>query len=574
MHKRLISDLIAVSVFFLLLPLSIEAQIFRDKNYPKGYFRNPLGIPMNLSGNFGELRPNHYHMGLDLKTEKRENLPVYAAAEGYIARIKIEPAGFGRAIYINHPNGFTTLYAHLNDFTPALDNYVKQQQYKLESWKVFLELPAGLFPVKKGDFIAYSGNTGGSQAPHLHFEIRRTIDDVNLNPMLFGFPLADNTRPAILRLAIYDRNKSTYEQSPRIIPVVRTASGYATSPATISSSSNRISLGITAYDTHTGSTNQNGIFEAVISDNGRPVSAFRMDEISYNDTRYMNAHIDYRTKANGGPYLQHLSALPGYLNSIYADIGDGVLDLSDGEVHPITITIRDPYGNTSELRSNIKHNGAVASPGISPAKMFYPLMLDVFESEDCEFYMGENCLYDSVRIKYAVAKSSSPAVVSDVHAIGAAYIPLQDSFMVRLRPDREIDESRKSKVVMQRFSGTKKSLAKVEWQGNWASAKFRDFGNFQLVLDESPPVIVPIGFVDGSNLSRASRISITVRDNLEAFQNFRAELDGKWLRFTNDKGKTFHYRFDERCPPGEHELKIYVEDEAGNAATQVYHFTR
>ena len=574
MHKRLFSDLVAVSVFFLLLPLSIEAQIFPDKNYPKGYFRNPLGIPMNLSGNFGELRPNHYHMGLDLKTEKRENLPVYAAAEGYIARIKIEPAGFGRAIYINHPNGFTTLYAHLNDFTPALDNYVKQQQYKLESWKVFLELPAGLFPVRKGDFIAYSGNTGGSQAPHLHFEIRRTDDDVNLNPMLFGFPLADNTRPSILRLAIYDRNKSTYEQSPRIIPVVRTASGYATSPATIMSSSTRISLGITAYDTHTGSTNQNGIFEAVISDNGRPVSAFRMDEISYNDTRYMNAHIDYRTKANGGPYLQHLSALPGYLNSIYADIGDGVLDLIDGEVHPITITIRDPYGNTSELRSNIKYNGAVASPGISPSKMFYPLMLDVFESENCEFYMGENCLYDSVRIKYAVAKSSSPAVVSDVHAIGAAYIPLQDSFMVRLRPNREIDESRKSKVVMQRFSGTKKSLAKVEWQGNWASAKFRDFGNFHLVLDESPPVIVPVGFVDGSNLSRASRISITVRDNLEAFQNFRAELDGKWLRFTNDKGKTFHYRFDERCPPGQHELKIYVEDEAGNAATQVYRFTR
>jgi hypothetical protein len=574
MHKRLISDLVAFSVFFLLLPFSIEAQIFPDKNYPKGYFRNPLGIPMNLSGNFGELRPNHYHMGLDLKTEKRENLPVYAAAEGYIARIKIEPAGFGRAIYINHPNGFTTLYAHLNNFTPALDHFVKQQQYKLESWKVFLELPAGLFPVKKGDFIAYSGNTGGSQAPHLHFEIRRTVDDVNLNPMLFGFPLADNTRPSILRLAIYDRNKSTYEQSPRIIPVVRTASGYVTSPATILSTSNRISLGITAYDTHTGSTNQNGIFEAVITDNGRPLSAFRMDEISYNDTRYMNAHIDYRTKANGGPYLQHLSALPGYLNSIYADVGDGVLDLSDGEVHAITITIRDPYGNTSELRSNIKHNGAVASPGVSSAKMFYPLMLDVFESEDCEFYMGENCLYDSVRIKYAAAKSSNPAVVSDVHAIGAAYIPLQDSFMVRLRPNREIDESRKSKVVMQRFSGTKKSLAKVEWQGNWASAKFRDFGNFQLVSDESPPVIVPIGFVDGSNLSRASGISITVRDNLEAFKNFRAELDGKWLRFTNDKGKTFHYRFDERCPPGQHELKIYVEDEAGNATTKVYRFTR
>src|SRR5688500_4548093 len=151
-------------------------------SYPQGYFRNPLGIPMLLSGNFGELRPNHYHMGLDLKTLARENLPVYAAAEGYIARIKIEPAGFGRAIYVNHPNGYTTVYAHLNAFNTPLDQWVKQQQYEQESWKVFLELKPDQFPVKKGDFLAYSGNTGGSQAPHVHFEMRRTNGDVNVNP--------------------------------------------------------------------------------------------------------------------------------------------------------------------------------------------------------------------------------------------------------------------------------------------------------------------------------------------------------------------------------------------------------
>src|SRR5688572_31369458 len=130
-----------------------------QQSYPKGYFRNPLNIPMNLSGNFGELRPNHYHMGLDLKTAQRENLPVYAAADGYIARIKIEPGGFGRAIYINHPNGFTTLYAHLNNFNTQLENWIKQYQYQVQSWKVFPDLAPGTFPVKKGDFIAYSGNT-------------------------------------------------------------------------------------------------------------------------------------------------------------------------------------------------------------------------------------------------------------------------------------------------------------------------------------------------------------------------------------------------------------------------------
>ncbi len=185
-------------------------------SYPKGYFRNPLELPMDLSGNFGELRPNHYHMGLDLKTNRVENQLVHAAADGYISRIKIEPGGFGRAIYINHPNGFTTLYAHLNDFNPKLENWVKQQQYSKESWNIFLELTPGQFPVKQGDFLAYSGNTGGSQAPHLHFEIRRTTDDVNVNPMLFGFPLADNTAPRILRLAVYDRTGACMSNHPNL----------------------------------------------------------------------------------------------------------------------------------------------------------------------------------------------------------------------------------------------------------------------------------------------------------------------------------------------------------------------
>src|SRR4051812_351735 len=169
-------------LLILLNSCPLHAQVFETHKYPSSYFRNPLNIPISLSGNFGELRPNHYHMGLDIRTHKVQNLPVFAAADGYVARVKIEPFGFGRAIYINHPNGFTTVYGHLNNFFPQLEQYVKEKQYENESWSVFLEIPPTLFPVKKGSLIAYSGTTGGSQAPHLHFEIRSTSDDVNLNP--------------------------------------------------------------------------------------------------------------------------------------------------------------------------------------------------------------------------------------------------------------------------------------------------------------------------------------------------------------------------------------------------------
>lgn len=563
-----------VSVFLFLNCYSSLAQVFPPKDYPQGYFRDPLAIPISLSGNFGELRPNHYHMGLDIKTMARVNLPVYAAADGYIARIKIEPAGFGRAIYINHPNGFTTLYAHLNDFFPQLEAYVKKEQYRQESWKIFLDLPPGLFRVQKGDFIAYSGTTGGSQAPHLHFEIRRTSDDVNLNPLLFGLPLADRTNPMILRLALYDRNKSTYEQAPKLVPVKKTVNGYSTGPALLTVNFSKISFAITAYDTHTGSTNLNGIYEALLYDNDKFVEGFQIDNISYNETRYVNAHIDYKTRAAGGPFLQHLSELPGYVNSIYTKkAGDGVVDISDGLLHTIRIVVKDAYGNTSELNYSLRYSGLSIKTTDPAGKMFYPLMVDIAENDDCEFYLAENCLYDSVHVKYTRSLPANAAVISAVHNIGNTNIPLQDSFIVRIKPLQAIAPGDREHVVMQRFAGRDKDVEKVEWQHDWASARFRDFGSFQLVVDKEPPIIVPVGTI-GGNLSRSPWIAFIVRDNLESFKNFRAELDGKWLRFTNDKGRTFTYRFDEMCPPGQHTLKITVEDEAGNAAAREFQFTR
>jgi len=566
-------------IVFLLCSEMLTAQVFPPAVYPKGYFRNPLAIPIDLSGNFGELRPNHYHMGLDLKTKARENQPVYAAADGYVARIKIEPAGFGRALYINHPNGYTTLYAHLNDFNPQLEAWVKEQQYKQQSWRIFLEPPASLFPVKKGDFIAYSGNTGGSQAPHLHFEVRRSADDVNLNPLLFGLPLADNVPPRILRMGIYDRTKSIYEQSARLFPAKATGgTKYTATPELINVSSPSISFAIGAFDTHTGSTNLNGIFESILYVDEQPVAAFQMDNISYNDTRYLNAHIDYRTKAGGGPWLQQLFDLPGYINSIYRNIkNNGVVDLSDGAIHTVRIEVKDTYLNTSTLYCRVQYKPGAASATTTPSAdnpMFYPLMLDGFEKENCEFFIGERCLYDSVHIRYARAATANPQAVSALHSIGASYIPLQEAFLVRVQPVKLLTPEQQQRTIMQWTSGAKKDVQKVEWQNNWASARFRDFGSYMLLVDQEPPSIVPIGFTDGADLSKATRIAFTVNDNNNKFKNVKPMLDGKWLRFTNDKGRTFIYRFDEQCPPGKHDLTIYAEDEAGNATTKTFTFTR
>jgi murein DD-endopeptidase MepM/ murein hydrolase activator NlpD len=230
-------------LFFISLTFSSLsfAQFFPAKNYPKGYFIYPVEARIGLAANFGELRANHYHMGLDCRTDRAENKIVKAAAEGYIARVSVAPFGFGRAIYINHPNGLTTLYGHLNEFYPALEKYVKEQQYKLESWQVSLIIPAGLFPVKKGQFIAYSGNTGGSQGPHCHFEIRDTKTEKVLNPLLFNLPIPDNVPPTILRLSMYDRCKSTYSQVPKIFALKTENGKYTTVQNLITVNTDKIS---------------------------------------------------------------------------------------------------------------------------------------------------------------------------------------------------------------------------------------------------------------------------------------------------------------------------------------------
>jgi murein DD-endopeptidase MepM/ murein hydrolase activator NlpD len=545
-----------------------------QQSYTKGYFRNPLNIPIMLAGNFGELRPNHFHMGVDIKTAQRENLPVYAAAEGYVSRIKIEPAGFGRAIYITHPNGYTTLYAHLNNFAAKIDAYVKQQQYAQESWKIELQVPPNLLPVKQGDFIAYSGNTGGSQAPHLHFEIRKTEDDLNLNPLLFGLPVKDNVPPRILRFAVYDRTRSVYEQTPKVATAKFSKGSYVTAPSVVKIGSPLVSFAITAYDTHTGSSNLNGIFSATLYVNDADEESFTMNNISYNATRYLNAHIDYRYKTLSGSYLQHLCELPGFINSIYANgNGKGVIDISDGDIYDIKVVVKDAAGNKSELKTRVQFDPKVPLAPPATGKLFYPLMLEGSESENCEFFIGEKCLYDSVHIQYRNSASGDPDVISDVHTIGASYIPLQDSILVRIVPDLSFTEADKPYTVMQWTSGTKSAVQKVQWQQGWAAAKFREFGNFRLVRDTEPPVIT-LSFADWADLSRATRISFNVRDNLHNIKNVRAELDGKWLRFTNDKYKAFIYQFDEKCLTGPHVLKVSAEDEAGNKTTVSYNFVR
>lgn len=560
-----------LAICFLINKLSV-AQLFPPKNYPQQYFQWPVGAKMGLVANFGELRPNHFHMGLDIRTDQKENVPVYAAADGYIAKVKIEPFGFGRCIYINHPNGFTTVYAHLNNFNPALEKYITTQQYLLKKWNVFLDIPASLFPVKKGAFIAYSGSTGGSQGPHVHFEIRDTRTDKVLNPLLFGFPVPDHVAPVIVRLAVYDRNYSTYEQTPKIYILKKVNGMYRPAGGNINVDFDRVSFAISAYDCYTGSNNPNGIYSAELFDNDKAICGFEMDSISYDETRYLNAHIDYKTRSSGGPFLQHLSKLPGYKDGIYKTAGsdNGVIYLQDHSSHDIKIIVSDANQNSSTIGFSLKADLVKENKhAYNPNKTFYPNLINVFENNDLSFYMPETALYDSFRFIY---KEAIPSTGKTIYQLHNTSVPVHNYFPVRIRDNFPAEDT--GHIVMKRFSGIKEDYKKAVCENGWYKAGFREFGNYQLLLDRIPPTITPIGFRDGMNAAKLSRIAFAVSDNTKEITNFTALLDGNWLRFSNDKGKVFIYVFDEHCSPGPHELKIIAEDQAGNKTEKNYRFTR
>jgi murein DD-endopeptidase MepM/ murein hydrolase activator NlpD len=554
----------------ILLPQLLHAQL-QEKTYPQGYFRNPLNVPIQLAGNYGELRPNHFHSGIDIKTQQQENLSVFAAADGYVSRIGVSHTGYGNVLYINHPNGYTTVYGHLNRFYPALEQYVKQQEYATESWATDLEIPVDKFPVKKGDFVAWSGNTGGSAGPHVHFEVRDTKTEKPLNPLLFGFDIPDNKAPDVYRIAIYDRDKSVYDQTPVILSVKKVNGEYVPTQPVVKVRAATAGLGINAVDRMSNAPNTYGIYEAILFDGNVLNSGFQMDNIGFNETRYINAHVDYKVKKGGGPWLQLLFSVPGNKLNIYKDInGDGSIDLSDGTPHPVKLVVKDAYGNASTVRFSLQQSGE-PTPVPKCANTMYPESRNIFENNQVEFCLEEPALYDRICFNYAelstVANAYSPTL-----RLHTPLVPLQNSFALYIKPEREIPAAQKSKVVMVR-EGLGETISSTTIDEGWYVGQFREFGNFHLEVDTIAPKIALLGGVkNGSDLSKATRISFSISDN-SGIKSYRAELDGKWLMFSR-KSNVITYTFDEHCRPGKHSLRMIVTDIAGNTNEQTITFTR
>ena len=349
-------QLFSISIYFLVVFSAFTQPL---KQYPKGYFTFPIrpGQQNFLSGNMGELRGNHFHAGLDIKTQGEIGLPIYASADGYVSRIKISPFGYGRALYITHPNGYTTVYAHLNRLSPQLEKYVIEQQYKRTSFSVDLYPKKGDFTVKQKEIVAYSGNSGSSRGPHLHWEIRDQSSAV-LNPLLFGFKeVKDNIKPSIYQVALtpisedarINGNFKTYFFRPnystqKAYKVNSKISAYGT-----------LGLSLKANDKLNGANNRNGIAKIEVFQDDVKIYEYHNTRVSFSETRFINAHIDYSLYRNGrGRFHRCYVGDGNQLNFYEKDDKNGKLLIQDSLDHKIFIKIWDAYNNQSSLSFILK----------------------------------------------------------------------------------------------------------------------------------------------------------------------------------------------------------------------------
>ena len=322
-------------------------------------------------------------------------------------------------------------------------------------------------------------------------------------------------------------------------------------------------------------TNPNGIYSAKISLDDDPLIEFVLDSMDYDETDYVNAHIDYKYRYRGGSYLQQLFKLPGDNGRDYRlKSGDGTIDLTDSKVHEVVIEISDIKGNTSSLKFKVQYDRNLSSQvNYKAHRYFVPNYVNVFEQNDFEVYLPENCLYDSIQpVFYRTGKPASNAVSARFQFCDA-YIPFHGLISIRIKPNADISASSKNKIVIKQTDSKGTSFKKAEWERDWLAARFGDFGSYEAFIDDQPPTINELGRGDTVDLSASKRIVFYPKDNT-GIKNFRVELDGQWLRFTNDKAAAWIYYFDERCPFGVHRLTVRIEDIAGNVTRKEWWFKR
>ncbi len=548
---------------------------FVKSNGQERYYSDPVKMPLFLSASFGELRSNHFHSGIDIKTQGTTGIPVNSVADGFISRIVISSAGFGKAIYIDHPNGTTTVYGHLDHFRKDIDNYVKDYQYKKESFRIDFQLPENKFPVLQNEIIAYSGNSGSSGGPHLHFEIRDTKSEEPLNPLSFNFPVADNIAPKIYSLLVVPLNEtaqvnnSIYKKS---FPVVFYDGKFHLNDNPVIPVFNEVGFAIQTNDFLNGANNPCGIYSMQLKIDGELYFTSLMDRFSFNNSRAINSYIDYSEFIRSGRRFQKTWIDPGNpLNIYHYSRNRGIYNFNDGNIHHISIILKDTYGNTSSLDFNVKsHSTKVVRPEEKYLDYFSYDKQNNFEENDFHLLLPEGSLYTDLKFNYR-SKPGGTKFYSDIHVIDSDRIPLNKNAEIEIK-SKNLPEILQSKVVLaivDTLSG-RFVAAGGEFENGWVKSSIRTFGNYAVTVDTIPPRIISLSIGSNASLTESERIRFRISDDLAGIDKIEGYIDDKWILFDYDAKNNLitHYFDEERFElKKRHEFLLRVTDYRGNITT-------
>ena len=548
----------------------------------KSLFTSPINIPLLLSANFGELRIDHFHSGLDIKTQGVTGKEVLAAANGYISRISISPVGFGNALYITHPSGYTTVYGHLERFTAKIEAYVKARQYEKKTFAITLFPTAEDFPVKQGELIAYSGNSGSSGGAHLHFEIRKSDSEKPINPLLFNLGVADNIKPIIEKLVIFPAGRNTLVGNAHAIKKFEVTGSHGVYSIT---SENEITVsgltgfGIKAYDLLNDSNNKCAVHSIELSIDSVSIFKYIMDGFSFTESRFVNSHIDYETFMRENTYIERAFVLPNDKLSAYKDIVNrGLYNFNDKKIHRVEITVTDVNNNKSVLKFQIKAGDSKNSSLEQPEKGITIMPFNKtnrFSAENISVNIPEGALYDTLYFSYKTEKGTGE-MLSDLHYVANKYTPVQKSFTVSIKPSKKPAGLESKMLIVRLADDQTKTAANSYWSDGYLSAEVMAFGRYFIGIDTVKPVISAMGITNGSNLSGKKDIRIRITDELSGIKSYVGSIDGKWALFEYDqKNDMLVYKFDDaRITKGsKHNLVLEVSDNKDNVSKFKREFT-
>ena len=551
-----------ITFLFLFFSSFINAQ----NMYPQDYFASPLDGETILAGTFGELRSNHFHSGLDIKTKQREGLKVYAAASGYVSRIKIAHFGYGKALYITHPNGYTTVYAHLQRFSDKIESFIKKKQYDQESFEVEVFPSNNELILTKGEVIAFSGNTGSSGGPHLHYEIRDN-QERPINPLLFGIKVKDTKKPIVKSIYAYPIdelshvNNSNLKQKLRLIPLqngdykVEDIKAYG-----------KIGFAINTIDRQDLAANKNGVYKIETALNGMPNFTINFKRFSFDETKHLNRLIDYPHYSEKKERLQKLFLDTNNPLSMYDNlVDDGYVMVYDSIASLYKIKVEDFEGNTTIIDLNINGDTTPISETSTNFTSQYYINREenvILEKDKITVNIPKETFYDSFFMDFQV--HSDTVKVHDKNRAANKY------FTINYDVSDYSPEDLKQ-VYIARLVGWNNypSYSSTKQKDNVLYTRTKNLGTYCLARDTVAPTIEPVNFTDGKWMSKYRFLKLKIEDKQSGISNYRATVNGKWILMEYDykTDMLVHDFKDNVVKETNNNLKVIVTDNVGNSTT-------